>query len=122
MEPLPKLAWEALKGVLVTLIAVFSLALLYEVAGDYQGKELSVRWVVLTIFPATYLWWMVERLLTHLGVKASAGFSLLIALALSVWLLVVSERLQLYQRAGSLVDVVWGGLEATVFTIRRLLP
>ncbi len=113
--------WNIAKGFLVLLLAGFSLALLYEMAGRYHGKDMSVKYAVLTMFPAAYLWWLVERLLAHLGVRRSAGYCLLISLALSIWLLVISENFNLFERIDLMFASLWGGLESAVAWVSKIL-
>ena len=70
---------EIIKGLVVSSLALLSIALLYDVAGYYKGEDIQAKFVVLTIFPAAYLWWIVERVLNRLGLERSREYSLLVA-------------------------------------------
>ena len=107
-------ASEIIKGVLVSGLALFSIALLYDVADHYKGEAIQAKYVVLTIFPAAYLWWIVERVLNRLGLVRSREYSLLVAVILSVWMLSAALGWELEGHISAFVRAIWSVFEETV--------
>lgn len=105
---------EIIKGLVVSSLALLSIALLYDVAGYYKGEDIQAKFVVLTIFPAAYLWWIVERVLNRLGLERSREYSLLVAVILSVWILSATLGWGLEGHIAALVRSVWAVFEETI--------
>lgn len=78
---------DLLKGSVVIGLAIISIACLYEVTSRYEGDHVEIKYLVLTIFPAAYLWWIIERIFDRFGFQRSTEFSLLVATGISIWIM-----------------------------------
>lgn len=116
------LVWLLAKLALLAGLALFCLQLLYEAVGRHRAQGADLAMVLVVVPAASYVWWFMGWLLKFLGVRRGPAFSLLISLALTVWLLAAAVQLRLGDRLMGASEGLWQWVELIAGFLLKWLP
>lgn len=115
------LAWLLFRVLAAAGLGLICLQLLYEAVARHRAQGPDLAMVLVVVPAASYLWWLMGWLLRLMGVRGGPALSLLVSLALTIWILVGSMQFGLGEHLMGASEGLWTWVELAAGVLLRWL-